>query len=178
MKEIKYKRRKIWKKEETNQKFSIIWIIEFYSKEQIKNDINKNIFISISLGGYVIIYSLNISMDSNNNPEELLKVIKMKRVSFFHPQKIVKLKSFNSSFNKNEENNYFLLCFPNHDMALIINVTKNFQSIITVQKIKICKGLHYSVEFNYDGYNYLLNIIKNEFFLWYYNEKTKIIKIK
>jgi hypothetical protein len=80
MKEIKYKRRKIWKKEETNQKFSIIWIIEFYSKEQIKNDINKNVFISISLGGYVIIYSLNISMDSNKKIEELFKVIKMKRV--------------------------------------------------------------------------------------------------
>ena len=42
------------------QKCSIKWMIEFYSKKQI----NKNIWISISSKGFVIIYSLNLLIDS------------------------------------------------------------------------------------------------------------------
>ena len=40
----------------------IIFIIEFYSKEQIKNNINKNenVLISISTNDYLIIYLFNL----------------------------------------------------------------------------------------------------------------------
>ena len=58
--------------------------------------------------------------------------------------------------------------------ALIINVTKNFQSIKTVQTINVCKGIHYSVEFNYNGYYYLLSPFKNKFFLWFGNEQKAL----
>ena len=154
--------------------FRILWITEFYLKEQIKNDIDKNIFISITLEGYVIIYLLNFHMDLNI--KELYKVINKKCVDIYQPQKIVRLRCFNNN-NKNEENNYFLLCSPNKHIALIINVTNNFQLIEKVQKIKFYKGLHSSVEFDYMNSCYLLNVGK-EFTLWFYNGKTKILDYK
>ena len=157
-------------KKSYKKSFIIIEIIEFFSKDQIKNDIDKTIYISIT--GYVIIYSLNFD-ESLRKPEELFKVINKEKLKF-HPKNIAKLKCFNSNsnINKNEENNYFLICSSlTMNKALIINVTNNFQSIKTVQTINVCKGMISSVEFNYDGYYYLLSAFKSKFFLWFCNEK-------
>ena len=52
-----------------NKSFRILWITEFYLKEQIKNDIDKNIYISITLEGYVIIYLFNFSTNLNQKSD-------------------------------------------------------------------------------------------------------------
>ena len=62
-------------------------------------------------------------------------------------------------------------------MALIINVSNNFQLIEDVQKINIHKGFLFSVEFNYLNSYYLLDVTKG-FNLWFYNEKTKLLEYK
>ena len=133
---LKKKKTKIWNKN-VDKIFKLLWIIEFFFKEEIKKDIDKKIFISITLKGYVIIYLFNFLIDLNqkSDEKELYKVINKKTVNILEPQKIVKLKCFNN-YNKNEGNNYFLLSSPNKHMALIINVTNNFQLIENIQKIE------------------------------------------
>ena len=128
--------------------------------------------------GYVIIYLFNFLIDLNqkSDEKELYKVINKKTVNILEPQKIVKLKCFNN-YNKNEGNNYFLLSSPHKHMALIINVTNNFQLIENIQKIEFYKGLHSSVEFYFSNSYYLLNISKG-FTLWYYDENSKLLKNK
>ena len=55
---LKKKKTKIWNKN-VDKIFKLLWIIEFFFKEEIKKDIDKKIFISITLKGYVIIYLFN-----------------------------------------------------------------------------------------------------------------------
>ena len=152
----------------------ILWIIQFYSEEQIKNNIDKkNIFISIDRNDNVIIFKINYSNDLNKESDELFQIIKKQNVDLFQPQQIFRLNCFNNIIN-NEKNNFFLLCSPNKHKALIILVTDNFQTIETYQKIIYHKGLYSSVEFHYYGLYYLLNVSKI-FTLWYYEEKTKTL---
>ena len=177
-KEFEYLRKKKRHKRQEHKIFKIIWIIEFYFKEEIKSDIDKIIFISITLEGYVIIYSFNFLIDLNqkSDEEKLYKVINKKRLDILEPQKIVKLKCFNIN-NNNNGNNYFLLSSPHKHMAQIINVKNNFKLIENYQIIDFYKGLYSSVEFYYSNSYYLLNISKG-FTLWFYEEKSKFLDKK
>ena len=167
---------------EFNNKFSILWIIEFYLKEQIKNDIDKNIFIAITLEGYVIIYLFNFLIDlkkkkrkKKRDKNEIYKVIKTKKVDIFQPQTISRLEKAFDYNNKN--NNYFLLYSPMRDTAIIINVTSDYKSISLIQKINFTKGLISSILFNYFDQTFLLNPDKY-FSLWYFNKKENIMEYK
>jgi len=172
---IKIRKRKK-KKEKRKIIYSrILWIIEFYFKEQIKNDIDKCIYIGITLEGYIIIYMFSFLIEKNNE-KELYKIIKKEKMNIYQPQKIKKLKNIFIS-NDFKEHNYFLLCSPNYNKAIIIDITNNFKNIELIQEININKGLHNCVEFKYSNCNYLLDA-NIDFTLWYYSEKINGLEYK
>ena len=174
---LEFRKKAIPKELKNNNRFRIICLIEFYSKNQIKNDIDKNYYIGITIQGHVIIYLLNFDIDLKNryDEKELYKVITIKKLDIYQPEKINKLECFNN--NNNKENNYFLLSSPIKDMAIIINVTSNFTFIETVQKINFDKGLITSVEFCYED-NYYLLFASKGFTLWYFDKKTQKLDYK
>ena len=174
---LEFKRKAISNEIKNKNTFRIIWIIEFYSKKEIKNDIDNNYYIGITVQGHVIIYLLNFDIDLKNRYEEkeLYKVITIKKLNIYQPQKIVKLECFNN--NNNIENNYFLVSSPIKDTALIINITSNFTFIETVQEINFDKGLITSVEFCYQE-NYYLLYASKEFTLWYFDKEEQKLDYK
>ncbi len=172
---INVKNRKIKKRKDKKIIFRILWIIEFYFKEQIKNDIDRCIYIGITLDGYIVIYMFNFLIEQNKE-KELYKIIKKEKMNIYQPQKITKLKNLFLN-NDEKEHNYFLLCSPLYNKAIIIDINNDFKNIELIQEICDDKGLHNCVEFQYSNYNYLLNVNKG-FTLWHYNEKIKGLEYK
>ena len=173
----------LWKKRLYNsnrlrEEFKLLWIIEFYSIEQQKNEKDKATFIGISSGSFVIIYLFLflIHLKEKKDENDLYQVINYKRIDIVKPQKIKRLKMNFNNLNK-ENNNYFLISSSLSNKAIIINITENFSSIITIQKINVYNGLISSLEFHYKGNNFLLDATK-EISLWYFDEKLKILKDK
>ena len=148
---------------------SIIWMTEFYSKEQINNNINKNqnIWISISSSRFVIIYSFNLIKDSKkDNLEEILIKINQKEIDITNPGKIMRLEE---CFNPNDkEKNYFLIGSFYDDKSIIISVTRDYKKIEEVQSI-LDKGLISSLEIKIQNKYFLMQSKNNNFYLWYYD---------
>lgn len=118
---------------------------------------------------------LNFLIEKNNE-KDLYKVIRKEKMSIYQPQKIIKLKNiFVNSDCK--EHNYFLLCSPLYNKAIIIDINNDFKNFELIQEIFDDKGLHNCVEFQYLNCNYLLNVNK-DFTLWYYSEKGKRLECK
>jgi hypothetical protein len=118
---------------------------------------------------------LNFLIEKNNE-KDLYKVIRKEKMSIYQPQKIIKLKKiFVNSDCK--EHNYFLLCSPLYNKAIIIDINNDFKNFELIQEIFDDKGLHNCVEFQYLNCNFLLNVNK-DFTLWYYSEKGKRLECK
>ena len=164
---------KLFSNKNKYKKNKLNWIIPFYFKEEIKDDLDKNIFIAISFEGNVFLYLLN----SNG-----YKLINMKKIEGLNT--LVKLTKLRNIMKSDKINNYFLISSIIFDTALIINVLeesdKNLDERFKInifQKIKIEGGLYSSIEIDYKGKNYLLNYHKT-FDLWLFNENKNQIESK
>ena len=164
---------KLFSNKNKYKKNKLNWIIPFYFKEEIKDDLDKNIFIAISFEGNVFLYLLN----SNG-----YKLINMKKIEGLNT--LVKLTKLRNIMKSDKINNYFLISSIIFDTALIINVLeesdKNLDERFKInifQKIKIEGGLYSSIEIDHKGKNYLLNYHKT-FDLWLFNENKNQIESK
>jgi hypothetical protein len=164
---MKRKRKKNNNKEYFPQ-YSIIWMTEFYSKKQINDNINQNIWISLSSSGFVILYSFNLLKDSELvNSEEIFNQINQKEFDIPNPGKIMRLEE---CFNPNDkEKNYFLIGSFYDDKSIIISVTHDYKKIEEVQSI-FDKGLISSMEIKIQNKYFLIQSKNNNFNLWYYDK--------
>ena len=152
-------------KENKKQKSKLNWIIPFYYNEEIKNDLDKNIFIAINFEGSVFIYLLN------SNEKSQYKLIKMKDLEGLN--NLVKIIKLRNLFKYDKINNYFLISSFIKDTALIINVSEEFCNnledrfkISIFQTIKFDSGLYSSIVIECKEQNYLLNFHKI-FDIWF-----------
>ena len=167
------------------KKYKLRWIIPFYIKEEIKNNIDKNIFIAISSNGYIFLYLLNIAFNLYPNDNSQYKIITMKDLGLLKNQeKIIKLKNLINSSNTDAKNNYFLISSYHEGKAVIININEKTEihleekyKIEIFQIIKIDFGLYSSIEIEHYGKYYLLNY-NNNFNKWIYNENINQIEYK
>ena len=151
-------------------------IIPFYYNEEIKNDLDKNIFIAINFEGSVFIYLLN------SNEKSQYKLIKMKDLEGLN--NLVKIIKLRNLFKYDKINNYFLISSFIKDTALIINVSEEFCNnledrfkISIFQTIKFDSGLYSSIVIECKEQNYLLNFHKI-FDIWFFNENKNQIELK
>ena len=147
----------------------ILWITEFYSKEQIINNVNKNenIWISLSLDQLVKIYSLKLLKDKENIylQNDIIE-IKRKKLNTLNSEKIMRLeKVFNPD---DKEKNYYLIGSFYESDLLIISVTHDYEIIEEVQMITN-KGLISSIEINFNNNYFLLQNNNKMFNLWAYD---------
>lgn len=163
-------------KENKKQKSKLNWIIPFYYNEEIKNDLDKNIFIAINFEGSVFIYLLN------SNEKSQYKLIKMKDLEGLN--NLVKIIKLRNLFKYDKINNYFLISSFIKDTALIINVSEEFCNnledrfkISIFQTIKFDSGLYSSIVIECKEQNYLLNFHKI-FDIWFFNENKNQIELK
>ena len=163
-------------KENKKQKSKLNWIIPFYYNEEIKNDLDKNIFIAINFEGSVFIYLLN------SNEKSQYKLIKMKDLEGLN--NLVKIIKLRNLFKYDKINNYFLISSFIKDTALIINVSEEFCNnledrfkISIFQTIKFDSGLYSSIVIECKEQNYLLNFHKI-FDIWFFNENKNQIESK
>jgi hypothetical protein len=145
------------------------WMTEFYSKNQINNK-NKNIWISISSTGFVIIYLLNLLKDSKTyNSEDIFKLLNQKELDINNPGKIMRLEE---SFNPTDkEKNYFLVGSFSEEKSIVISVTHDYKKIEEVQVI-LDIGLISSIEVKLNNKYFLLQSKNNnfDFNLWFYDK--------
>ena len=124
------------KERDIDSNTKIMWITQFYSKEQILNKKNENIFIAIDQLDFVIIYEFDFK---NNEKKEMVKIISKNKIDIVSSGKIIKL---NKCFNpKDIDNDYFLIGSRFENYAIIIKVTKDYKKIENVQTIKYKDGL-------------------------------------
>lgn len=154
----------------------ILWITEFYSKEQIKMNLNqnKNIWISICSNNCVIIYSLNLIKDDKKyDSKNVFKEINRKKIDL-NAEKIMRLEG---CFNPNDKkNNYFLIGDFNKYESIVISVSLDYKTIEEVQKIN-SKDLMYSLEINHYNNKFLLHNCNKLFKVWTYDNIADIINI-
>jgi len=145
---------------------TIKWMTEFYSKNQINNK-NSNIWISISLTGFVIIYLLNILKDSKTyNSEDIFRQLNQKELDISIAEKIIRLEG---CFNLNDkEKNYFLIGSFRLEKSIVISVTHDYKKIEEVQVI-LDKGLISSIEVKINNKYFLLQSKNDNFNLWFYD---------
>ena len=151
-----------------SQNYSIKWIIEFYSKKQIINNQNqsRNIWISVSSSGFVIIYLLNLLKDSKiNNPKDIFNQLNEKKVSIDNLGKIIRLEG---CFNPNEGKNYFLIGSFSFEKSIVISVTHDYKKIEEIQIIKN-ECLISSIDITFNNKYFLLQSKSKEFNLWYFD---------
>ena len=154
----------------------IKWITHLYYKDEIKNDIDKNIFITISSNGYICLFLFNIALSTlKNETSQYKKLLEQKIEAIKNHDNILKIKK---CYDKKDvqENHYFLISSFVEEKALIIRVTEKTENpleqryqINEIETIDFERGLYSSIEFDYKGQYYLLNYHKS-FELWYYNE--------
>ena len=146
-------------------KCSIKWMTEFYSKNQINNK-NKNIWISITSTGFVIIYLLNLFEDSKAyNSEDIFKELNQKELDITTAAKIMRLEE---CFNPNDkEKNYFLIGSFHLIKSIVISVTHDYKKIEEVQVI-LNNGIISSIEVKLNHKYFLLQSKNNNFYLWLY----------
>ena len=147
----------------------ILWITEFYSKEQINNNVNKNenIWISLSSDQFVKIYSFELLKNKEKYYlQKDINEINRKKLNTLNSEKIMRLeKVFNPD---DKEKNYFLIgSFFKKDLILI-SVTHNYENIEEVQMISN-KGLISSIEINFNNNYFLLQNNNKIFNLWFYD---------
>jgi len=144
----------------------IKWMIEFYSKNQINNK-NRNIWISISSNGFIIIYLLNLLKDSKTyNSEEIFKQLNQKEFGINNAEKIMRLEE---CFNPNDkEKNYFLIGSFHEEKTIVISVTHDYKKIEEVQVI-LDKSLIFSIEIKISNKYFILQNKNNNFYLWCYD---------
>lgn len=125
----RYSKNNIWNKKKYNpEEIKITWVIEFYFKEEIKNDEDKNIFFALSENGMIfilLIYFKKIESLEIEEHKEPYKLINKLKIESFIPIKIIKLKKL---FKEKENDNYFLvnsMKSKNNGKAIIINVIEN-----------------------------------------------------
>ena len=166
-----FKSKKSKKKNNNNTSLysPILWITEFYSKEQIINNVNKNenIWISLSLDQLVKIYSLKLLKDRENFflQNDIIE-IKRKKLNTLNSEKIMRLeKVFNPD---DKEKNYYLIGSFYESDLLIISVTYDYKIIEEVQTITN-KGLISSIEINFNNNYFLLQNNNKMFNLWAYD---------
>ena len=167
------------------KKFKLRWIIPFYYKEEIQNDLDKNIFIAISSDGNVLIYLFNDVSKIYPNEKALYKLIKKVTIDNNCNQiKIMKLKNIFSSLQLKGKNNYFLISSFLEDKAIIINLKEKYENTLEeryqfemIQTIKFERGLYSSIEIEFNEQNYLINYHKI-FTLCIYNENKNEIEFK
>ena len=166
---MKHKKPKKHNKErDINSNTKIMWITQFYSKEQILNKKNENIFIAIDQLDFVIIYEFDFK---NNEKKEMVKIISKNKIDTVSSGKIIKL---NKCFNpKDIDNDYFLIGSRFENYAIIIKVTKDYKKIENVQTIKYKDGLIFSYEIKLNNNYYLIHNYNENFSLWNYDEKKK-----
>jgi len=164
LKEINFKFRS--KNKHKTNKYTIKWITEFYSENQINNK-NRNIWISISTTGLVIIYLLNLLKDSKTyNSEDIFKELNQKKLDISSAEKIMRLEG---CFNPNDkEKNYFLVGSFNKEKSIVISVTHDYKEIEAVQVISD-EGLMFSIEVKFNNIYFLLQSTNNNFNLWSYD---------
>ena len=158
------------------QKIRIKWIIHLYYQDEIKNDIDKNIFISISSNEYVCIFLFNIEfLTLNNEQSQYIRLLEKKINKIQNYDDILKIKRCYKRKDV-QENHYFLISSFIEEKALIIEVSEKSENpleqryqIKEIQLINIERGLYSSIEIEYKGKYYLLNYHKS-FDIWYYNE--------
>ena len=160
--------------------FKILWITEFYSKEKIKNNIDKNTYISVASDNYIIIYLFKFLLDLININKEKKKIkyeiIKKEIIAIIQPEKIIRLEKIFQT-NQEEENNYFLISSALNNKAIIINITENYQKIDTIQRINFYKGLISAIEFQYNEDTFLFDSTK-DINLWYLDKETNKLSNK
>ena len=178
-KKKKYKKNK-------HKSFKFNWIIEFYFENEIKSNIDKNVFIAISELGFIYIILVNFKTTYEINIEEktnVYELIMSEKFENFRPNKITKLKHL---FKTKTTDNYFIINSmkdKEFGKAIIINVVENNNyidikgkyKIEIVQIIKDVNGLYSSLEFFYKDKNYLLNFYSH-FYLWSYNQEINQIE--
>ena len=179
-------KKRINRKNKKLNSFKFNWIIEFYSNEEIKSNINKNVFIATNELGFIYILLINFKSTNEILTEEITnayELINTKKIENFKPNKITKLKKL---FKTKETDNYFIINSmqsARFGKALIINVIENNNyidikekyKIEIVQLIKDVNGLYTSIEFFYKEKNYLLSFYNN-FYLWIYNSELNQIE--
>ena len=150
-KKKKYKKNK-------HKSFKFNWIIEFYFENEIKSNIDKNVFIAISELGFIYIILVNFKTTYEINIEEktnVYELIMSEKFENFRPNKITKLKHL---FKTKTTDNYFIINSmkdKEFGKAIIINVVENNNyidikgkyKIEIVQIIKDVNGLYSSLEF-------------------------------
>ena len=172
------------------KKCKLRWMIPFYYKEEIKNDLDKNIYIAINSDGNILIYLLNDVYKIYPNEKALYKLIKKVTIdNKFNQFKIMKLKNIFTCLQLDGKNNYFLissfLSFPkDKDKAIIINIKEKFGTTLEEryqyemnQTIIFERSLYSSIEIEFNEQNYLLNYHKN-FTLGIYNENKNDLEFK
>ena len=167
------------------KKLKICSLVPFYFEEEIKNFLDKNIFIGIRPFGTVYIILLNIDFKIFPYEKSQYRLIKIQKLEQLKYQKrIFKLKKKCLIKDNKEKNNYFLICSYKEDAALLINVNEKLENPIEKKyEIQVKKtiiferGLYSSIQIEYNNENYLLNYHKN-FTLWFYDEKKDLIESK
>ena len=149
---------------------SILWITEFFSMDQIKNNINqnKNIWISVCSYNLIILFSFNVRNDTEKyDLKKDFIEIKRKNIDIERAKYIMRLDEI---FNPNDKNNnYFLIgSFNRHD-STVISVSLDCKTIEEVQKIN-CYGLMYSLVINHYNKKYLLQNDYRYFKIWTYGK--------
>ena len=182
----KSKKKKIKKKTKKHNLFRFNWITEFYFEEEMKSNINKNVFIATDDMG--VIYILLIYFKSTNEisieeKANVYELINAKKINNFRPYRIIKLKKL---FNVKDIDNYFIInSMKNIEIgkAIIINVIENNNyidikeryKIEIIQTIQDANGLYSSMEFFYNDKAYLVSFYIN-FYLWIYNPEINKIE--
>ena len=148
-----------------------MWIIHFYSEEQIlKLKEREKIIISIDSNNSIIIYSF---IFENMNKNDILQINKQKKVDIEKSEKIIRLdKCFNP---KDFANNYFLIGTHFNNKAIIIKISHDYKNIEQIQNIDnndCTDGLLFAYEFKNNNNFYLLHNRCENFSVWYYDEKS------
>ena len=199
---IKNKIRKLKKrtKKKKNNITRINYIIPFHSDEN--NSLKENIYIGISIKGFVMIFYFNFFLTknnySNNNSNDINNtiiiddnfmytnkynnsyiVINNKDLNEKSPFKIIRLEK---CFEKLRKKNIFLVSFPSsgrfsEGIAKIIGISDDYMEIEILKNINDYKGLVNAIEINLNNNYYLLSCTKG-FKLWFYNLDTEEIEFK
>ena len=174
-------------------------IIPFSNENKSKN----NIYIGVTLNGFLIIFSFNFyNKDNINNSNynnninnindlknneniiynnenfKLINLINSKKLGIGYPLKIMKLESKFLDYKTNQ--NIFLVSFPSsgngdYGIAEIIEISQDYNIISILNTFSCYKGLINAIEINLNDNYYLLNCT-NGFSLWFYDSNKKEVK--
>ena len=109
----------------------IYFLMPFYFEEELKNNFDKNIFISISIERYIYILLLDIYYNILPKDESHYKIIKIYDLKQLrYPKRIIKIKKNCILENHEEKNNFFLISSYKENIALIININEKLNNSV------------------------------------------------